>query len=1164
MKNIYQPLYQKILLFFVVLLSGQLTFAQSPPPDPYNVTQSEIFCGSLDVTLDATCDVGTPKWYLGSSPVTVLTFTVNSTSMYSVACETATESSNFAAVNFTELDVTLTTRDKVICGSTTVKLTASCPIGVVSWYENDSTTPVGTGDVITTISAGTSYVVRCEVTSPTACESPFKMVTFTDGTSSPLTLPTGPVDESICGPSGYELTATCSSGGIPFFFAVDQLTEMESAGTIIYPTADITYNVRCEDPGNPYCPSDFLTFTLTVTSPPDPVPISNPVLICKGSSEVIPATCDADSQPIWFNASGVPLPGNAVSPNVNTTYTVRCASTVSPGCYSNPVLVDVMVDDVITSHPSSVLVCLGESTSFAVSVVGSYVYQWQKKQSDGSYEDISGANSDSLKISNTTLADRGFYRCLMTGPYCTIHTEEAYLAFPEDILSKGKLVPNNVTALDEFGNSCAISGNLAIVGAWSKSSYRGAAYIYEMDVNGKWSQKAQLAPSDLVAGDSFGGSVAISGDTVFVTAPEQDSETGALYIFKKQVNNTWLQIDKIVSPTSSAGDYFGGAISVSGSLMAVGAPGVESAFIFKRDVSGVWQYNQEIKDFFGGNSFGYSVGLSGNGLVVGAPGEGIGGAIFIYERDSSTDYWYAHGLFEPSGLSVGSAFGLSAAISGNTIIAAGFEDPFGSGSGGPSTLSIVQVYEKDFTGNWVEKSRLTSDDVTDESGFGYSIAIQDNMAVIGAPANYVGRGAAIVFEKNAAGDWVQKKAIIPNDLVMGDLFGTSVAISKTSILAGAAFGSSPFPLQTSKGGAYFYSRYTYPVPAVSEVSQVAAVCSAQKATFNLTGFPNTNPYTITYKVDAAGTEKTIIITPDSLGNASFTETLVWANNTKNIFITKLKNNASGCEKVIDVNTALTLKAPTLIMVNPVPQSVCVGETAMFTAEATGEGILNFQWQRQAPATNGTNGPITGDFADISVLTLANRTIADNGAAYRVKVTGECGVAISNDAILTVLQKASVTMAAGPAVCPGTSGKILFSGTPGAMVYYESNGFNTFILLDGNGQGTVSTGAITEAKTFNLVSINIQGKCNRTISGSVTVDVLPTGASIPTAVVLTSPTDDVLNTVVQNHYAQNIQATNKINTGGKSDQKANKYVLLSPGFEASEGSVFLAKIEAACP
>src|SRR5215469_12910396 len=97
-------------------------------------------------------------------------------------------------------------------------------------------------------------------------------------------------------------------------------------------------------------------------------------------------------------------------------------------------------------------------------------------------------------------------------------------------IQNATLTASDGAAEDFFGRSMAISGSTAVVGAYGKNSFTGAAYVFVRS-GGIWSQQAKLTASDGLAHDEFGYSVAISGSTVMVGAIGNSSNTGAAYVF---------------------------------------------------------------------------------------------------------------------------------------------------------------------------------------------------------------------------------------------------------------------------------------------------------------------------------------------------------------------------------------------------------------------------------------------------------------------------------------------------------------------------------------------------------------------------------------------------------------------------------------------------------
>ena len=125
-----------------------------------------------------------------------------------------------------------------------------------------------------------------------------------------------------------------------------------------------------------------------------------------------------------------------------------------------------------------------------------------------------------------------------TGGTCPGHTGGAgptSPAFPEDQIAK--LLAGDAAAFDRFGFSVALSGDTALVGARyddDAGTSSGSAYIFTRS-GSSWTQQAKLTASDAAAGDEFGASVALSGDTALVGANRDDdagSDAGSAYIFQ--------------------------------------------------------------------------------------------------------------------------------------------------------------------------------------------------------------------------------------------------------------------------------------------------------------------------------------------------------------------------------------------------------------------------------------------------------------------------------------------------------------------------------------------------------------------------------------------------------------------------------------------------------
>lgn len=151
-----------------------------------------------------------------------------------------------------------------------------------------------------------------------------------------------------------------------------------------------------------------------------------------------------------------------------------------------------------------------------------------------------------------------------------------------------KIVASDRGTNDEFGNSVSISGDYAIVGAMEEDHNltggqtmlsAGSSYIFKNNA-GTWSQVQKIIAPDRDAGDAFGNSVAISGNYALIGASNEQEDpaganaivgAGAAYLFEN-IGGTWTMVQKIVaSDRGGVSDYFADAVALEGNTAIVGA-----------------------------------------------------------------------------------------------------------------------------------------------------------------------------------------------------------------------------------------------------------------------------------------------------------------------------------------------------------------------------------------------------------------------------------------------------------------------------------------------------------------------------------------------------------------------------------------------------------------
>ena len=151
-----------------------------------------------------------------------------------------------------------------------------------------------------------------------------------------------------------------------------------------------------------------------------------------------------------------------------------------------------------------------------------------------------------------------------------------------------KVVANDRSIDDRFGTSVSVNGNWAAVGAYLEDHdangnlYQkdaGSVYIFNLNSNGDWIQTQKIVASDRQSGDFFGTSVSIFGNYLAVGAYLEDddvnqanamAQAGSVYIYKKDAQNTWNEIGKVLPNDRGVGDEFGISVSLDNDRLLVG------------------------------------------------------------------------------------------------------------------------------------------------------------------------------------------------------------------------------------------------------------------------------------------------------------------------------------------------------------------------------------------------------------------------------------------------------------------------------------------------------------------------------------------------------------------------------------------------------------------
>ena len=376
---------------------------------------------------------------------------------------------------------------------------------------------------------------------------------------------------------------------------------------------------------------------------------------------------------------------------------------------------------------------------------------------------------------------------------------------------------SNTGVGDRFGTSVALAGDTLAVGAFEEASAAteingnqadnsafgsGAVYVFTR-TGGVWSQQAYVKASNTEALDRFGISVALAGDTLAVGAFGEASAatgingnqadnsafgSGAVYVFTR-TGGVWSQQAYVKASNPEIGDQFGISVSLSGDTLAVGASREGSAatgvngdqvnngasasgavYVFTR-TGGVWSQQAYVKASNTGalDQFGNSVILSSDTLAVGAyfessnaigvngdqanNGAGSSGAVYVFTRTGGV--WSQQAYVKASNTGASDAFGISVALSGDTLAVGAFEeDSTATGvngdqaNNGAGSSGAVYVFTRT-GGVWSQQAYVKASNTGASDAFGISVALSGDTLVVGAPGE---ASAATGLNGNQADD----------------------------------------------------------------------------------------------------------------------------------------------------------------------------------------------------------------------------------------------------------------------------------------------------------------------------------------------------------------------------------------------------------------------------
>ncbi len=368
-----------------------------------------------------------------------------------------------------------------------------------------------------------------------------------------------------------------------------------------------------------------------------------------------------------------------------------------------------------------------------------------------------GANLNDGVASDLTALDEGVNNLsvqVTAGDETTVQTYAIALTREEKSeLAHQYIKATNTEAGDAFGAAVASGGNYMVIGApnddsssqtnddTSGSVDSGAAFVLE-NTGGTWSHVAYLkADPTIIAGDLFGSSVAINDDLIAVGAPATNGSRGAVYLFIRS-GDSWVFDESLTVVDAIENSEFGASISIIDELILVGAPGVDTVYIFEPNGND-WEQSDE---------------------QSGEADSRFGEVVKLNKGTANTEY----------------AVSAPAALTGQGLVTI-----YQYTDGESSELVVLSA----------------GDNAANEDGFGQSMDFELDRIVVGAPGDASAQtgvndesdgtttetnaGAAYLFERGSEDDDWPLQVFLKAPEQGDTLFGSAVGLSANMVAVGA-------------------------------------------------------------------------------------------------------------------------------------------------------------------------------------------------------------------------------------------------------------------------------------------------------------------------------------------------------------------------------------------
>ncbi|MBN2349376.1 MAG: immunoglobulin domain-containing protein [Bacteroidales bacterium] len=700
-----------------------------------------------------------------------------------------------------------------------------------------------------------------------------------------------------------------------------------------------------------------------------------------------------------------------------------CGSTLS----SN--MVDLVINNItiITSAPSDAVECEGENVSFGITATGTNLsWQWKK---DGvnlaNGATVSGAQSNTLFLSNLTSAENGTYFCVVSGSCGSLNSDPAELLVDDNIV---------ITNQPQDLQTCAgdnVSFDVVATGSNLNYQWQKDGVNIPGETNPTLSLNSIVAANvgayRCVLDNSCGSSVTSEvADLTLITNTS---------ITSQPVNKTVCEGGNVSFIVTAIGSNLSYQWRKNGINLANGG-----------NVSGALSNTLVLSLLTTADAAVYTCEVSGDcGIINSDPAN-----LTIDEKVIITQHPVN------STLCPGENASFNITATGALLNYQWQKD--GANIAGETNPGLI-IPGIDATDAGVYRCIVTGNCGAVISN-GASLTVNVDVSVTTQPADMeicAGENAGFVIVANGTGlsyQWKQNGVSLVTGGSITGATGNNLTIN---------------PAATANAGIY-----------TCEITGTCGIINSDPADLivnenisisghpqNKTACPGEN---VIFSVTASGANLTYQWQKNGANLAGETNSGLILNTVNAANAGTYRCIVSGdCGSLISNGAQLTVNQDISINQQPLGAVICEGENAGFTISATGTG-LTYQWKR-----NGINlsdgGAVSGSTGNSLSIDPA---VAGNAGLYSCEVTGSCGT--ENSAPANLVVNKNVVITAQPqnlTACPGENANFSVAATGTNLSYqWQKDGVNM--------AGEISTGLVLtniNATDAGIYTCIITGDCN---------------------------------------------------------------------------------------